>query len=108
MSYELWPLVTDVSSHCACAVSRDLCAENSFSIHLKPLTLDKSGFVYSLCNLYGSMTNINRVIHQNGVQPFGKSYIDVYACAKSRDVWRGVKTIIIHLESRSLPIHYIR
>jgi len=73
-----------VCSHCACAVSRDLCVGGKFSPHnLNPW----SWFAYSLYNFYGATIKTNGVIRQNSLWPCVKDHIALCACAKSRQPW---------------------
>ena len=61
-----------VCSHCACAVSRDLCVRGQiFPIYLKSLTQ----FAYSLYNFYGATIKTNGVIHQNSLWPCVKDHM---------------------------------
>jgi len=68
---ELWVLTSPIGyhwqcvcSHCACAVSRDLCIGGKFSPHIwNPWPR----FASSLCNFYGATIKTNGVICQNNV-----------------------------------------
>jgi len=85
---ELWVLTSPIGyhwqcicSHCACAVSRDLCAGGKFFPHIwNPWPR----FAYSLYNFYGATIKANGVISQNSVWPCAKGHTAFCACTKSR------------------------
>jgi len=71
-------------SHCACAVSRDLCVGGKFFPHIwNPWPR----FAYTLCNFYGATIKTNEVIRQNNVWPCAKDHTALSACAKSCHHW---------------------
>jgi len=85
---ELWVLTSPIGyhwqcvcSHCACAVSRDLCVGGKFFPHIwNPWPR----FAYPLCDFYGATIKTNGVISQNSVWPCAKDHTPLCACAKSR------------------------
>ena len=84
---QLWVLTSPiryhwqcVSSHCTCAVSRDLYVGGKCFPHIwNPWPW----FAYSLYNFYGATIKTNGVIHQNSVWPCDKDHTTLCACAKS-------------------------
>jgi len=89
-----------VCSHCACAISRDLCIWRNFSPHIWN--------VYSPCNFYGSTTKINPIICQNSVLPCVTEHRADCACAKSRyllTVPKRVAGIILNNVWRNISTH---
>jgi len=84
---ELWVLTSAIGyhwqcvcSHCACAVSRDLCAGSNFFPHISN---PWPRFAPSLYNFYGATIKANGVISQNSVWPCAKDHTAFCACAKS-------------------------
>jgi len=74
---ELWVLTSHIGSHsqcvcshCACAVSRDLCVGANFLPIWKPWPR----FAYSLYNFFGATITINGVTCQNSVWPCVKDH----------------------------------
>jgi len=87
LSYDLWVLTFPIGyhwkcvcSHCACAVSRDLCVGGKFFPHIwNPWP----PFAYWLYNFYGATIKTNGVISQNSPWPCAKDHTTFCACAKS-------------------------
>jgi len=102
---ELWGLTAPIGyhwqrvcTHCACAVSRDLCVGANFS-HI--LQNPWPRFAYAYCNFYGATMKTNGVISQNSVWPCGcaKDHTTFWACAKSRQR-STLPKIVYHRRSR--------
>jgi len=85
---ELWVLTSPiwyhwqcVCSHCACAVSRDLCLGANFFMYIWN---HWPRFAYSLYNFYGATIKRNGVICQKSVWPCAKDHTTFCACTQSR------------------------
>ena len=87
----LWVLTSPIGyqwqclcTHCACAISLDLCVEGKFFRHIwNPWPW----FASSLYNFYGATIKTNGVICQNRLWPYVKDHIAVCVCAKWRQPW---------------------
>ena len=86
---ELWVLTSPIGyhwqcvcSHCACAVSRDLCVGANFS-HIFEIPMKCLFTVQLSC----ATIKANGVMRQNSLWPCVKNQIALCACAKSRQSW---------------------